>query len=65
MVEQRRASPPTPHGRARELLRNSLRRFLDPDRVLTKQLGLRFAAAKLPGLRTNRGVETLWNQAWA
>jgi hypothetical protein len=40
-------------GRARELLRNSLRWF--SDRSGTMQLGLRFAAAKLPGLRTGRG----------
>jgi len=50
---------PESHGRARELLRNSLRSFPDPDSVPKKQIGLRYAAAKLPGLRTGRGGRNL------
>lgn len=53
------ARGPSSPGRARELLRNSLWSFPDPDPAQKMQLGLRFAAAKLPGLRTDRGGRNL------
>jgi len=63
MVEQA-ARVPSSRGRARELLRNSLRfPDPDPDPAPKMQLGLRFAAAKLPGLRTDRGAGATWSQA--
>lgn len=50
---------PESRGRARELLRNSLRTFSDRTNPKAMQLGLRFAAAKLLGLRTDRGSRNL------
>jgi len=50
-VVEQAARAPSLRGRVRELLRNSLLPFSDPDPVPTMQIGLRFAAANLPDLR--------------
>jgi hypothetical protein len=53
-VVEQAARVPSSSGRARELLRNSLGRSRIRIQSQKMQLGLRFAAAKLPGLRAGR-----------